>query len=382
MNIKKIFKINILVLTFICLLLISSCGGKKPEYVAKKYSYFGYLDTMSYITVQFDKKQISEVDIKYQMSKVDEILLDIERNFSIEQTDMMKSYNIEKSIVMEVNENAGKKDEAGNLIYTTVSEDFMFLLKESIKISEMLNGTFDVTVGPLTRLWDISGQVDLPSEFVSIPTEEQVIETLKLIDYKKILIDEENLKVALPDQNMKLDFGAIAKGYAADKVCEYMRTLNITIALIDLGGNIYSIGESPVTKTKMAVRNPFYSYGGTSPYQLMSAELNEVSFVTSGTYERYVVKDGVTYHHLLNPLTGYPFDNNIMSVSIIGPSSAICDGLATGIYGLGLEAGIEKIKSIDGYMGLFITSDKKVYIVGDVVFIPEDGTTEFEFIYC
>ena len=138
MNIKKIFKINILVLTFICLLLISSCGGKKPEYVAKKYSYFGYLDTMSYITVQFDKKQVAEVDIKHQMSKVDEILLDIERNFSIEQTDIMKSYNIEKSIVMEVNENAGKKDEAGNLIYTTVSEDFMFLLKESIKISEML----------------------------------------------------------------------------------------------------------------------------------------------------------------------------------------------------------------------------------------------------
>lgn len=380
-NIMKNKFLNILLILLSILLV--SCVNKskdKPNYVIRKYSYYSYLDTVSQITVQFDTKKISEETMKEKMSYIDNILLDIEKTFSAEQTIHMQFQNIAKSLLMEVNENSGKKDEKGNYIYTKVNQEFINLTKESIRLSNLLEGSFDVTIGPLSSLWDISGQVDSPNPI--IPTDEKIKEKLKLVDYTKILIDEENQQIALKEANMKMDFGAIAKGYAADKVLEYMKTLDIKVALINLGGNIYSYGESEKEPITLSIRNPFYddNPNSTEPYTVATAEITNISAVTSGTYERYIVVDGKTYHHLLDPKTGYPFDNELLSVTILGASSALCDGIATGIYGLGLEKGIETIKNMDGYQAVFITKDKQIYIVGDVNFTLDNGTNEFQII--
>ena len=341
---------------------------------------YSYLDTISNVTIQFDTNVTSIEQMDYNMRQIDNILLDIEKTFSVEQTINMQLNQVSKSLLMEVNNNSGLVDENNNLVYTQVNDDFIYLLKQSMYISELLNGSFDITVGPLTNLWDIPGQMGLGEPYIKIPTEEEINEKLQYVDCSKILIDEENKKVALP-QGMKLDFGAIAKGYAADKVVEYVKTLDYEIVLIDLGGNIYTIGESPTTTATIGVRNPFWTNGSTEPYQLMKTTKKDISVVTSGIYERYIEKDGITYHHLINPLTGYPFDNEILSVSIIGESSALCDAIATGIYGLGLEAGLEKIKTLEGYSAVFITKDRNIYVVGDIEFSQEAGTDAFTFNY-
>ena len=375
----KFIKQLILLLLPCLLICLVGCRDevKEPEYVIKKYSYYGYLNTNSSVTIQFDKNVISEEEMKTKMNNVDKILVDIEKDFSMKKTIFMDG----PSLLMQVNANSGKLDENNNLVYTKVNKKFMNMLKTSIQVSELLDGSFDVTVGPLTRLWNISGQVGYDSMFVKIPTAEQVEEAKALVNYKYILLDEENMQVCLPIEGMEIDFGAIAKGYAADCVLEYMKTLPIEVALIDLGGNIYTYGSSPTTSQSVGVRNPFYNNDTTQVYQLMSADIRDISIVTSGTYERYVVKDGVTYHHLLNPKTGYPFDNEMYCVTIIGKSSMFCDAIATGIYGLGLEEGINMINQIDGYSAIFITTDKKVYLTKGLNFVPTEGTDDFTFIY-
>ena len=378
MRLKFIKQLILLLLPCLLICLVGCRDDvKEPEYVIKKYSYYGYLNTNSSVTIQFDKNVISEEEMKIKMNNIDKILVDIEKDFSMQKTIFMDG----PSLLMQVNANSGKLDENNNLVFTKVNQKFMNMLKTAIEVSELLDGSFDVTVGPLTRLWNISGQVGYDSMFVKIPTAEQVEEAKALVNYKNILIDEENMQVCLPIAGMEIDFGAIAKGYAADCVLEYMKTLPIEVALIDLGGNIYTYGSSPTTSQSVGIRNPFYNNDTTQVYQLMSADIRDISIVTSGTYERYVVKDGVTYHHLLNPKTGYPFDNEMYCVTIIGKSSMYCDAIATGIYGLGLEEGINMINQIDGYSAIFITTDKKVYLTKGLNFVPTEGTDDFTFIY-
>ena len=351
-----------LLLLLVCCLSIclSGCKEDEPDYVIKKYAYYGYLNTSSNVTIQFDRNLISEQDMQKKMNEIDKILVDIEKDFSMKKTVFMDG----PSLLMNVNSNSGLYDENENLIYTKVNKRFIEMLKTAIEVSNKLDGSFDITVGPLTRLWNISEQAGIDSMFVRVPTEEQVLEKLSLIDYKRILIDEENLSVALPVKGMEIDLGAIAKGYAADLVLEYLKTLPIVVALIDLGGNIYT----------------FWTPESTEQYNLMSQDIRNTSVVTSGIYERFIVKDDVTYHHILNPKTGYPFDNEIYSVTIIGPSSMYCDALATGIYGLGLEEGLNRIEQLEGYSAVFITKDKKVYMTKGLDFIPSEGTEDFTFI--
>lgn len=376
---SKFIKQLILIILPCLLICLVGCrtAEVEPDYVIKKYAYYGYLNTNSSVTVQFDRNVISEEDMKRKMNNVDQILLNIEKDFSMKKTIFMD----EPSLLMKLNDTSGRLDENNNQIYTKVNQRFLNMLKTSIEVSELLNGSFDVTIGPLTKLWNISEQVGYDPLFVKIPTNEQINEKLELVNYKYILIDETNLQVALPLEGMEIDFGAIAKGYAADCVLEYMKTLPIEVVLIDLGGNIYTYGDSPTTSQSIGIRNPFYNNDTTQPYQLMSADIRDVSIVTSGTYERYVEKDDVIYHHLLNPKTGYPFDNEIYSVTIIGPSSMYCDAIATGIYGLGLEEGINKINEIEGYSAIFVTTDKKVYLTKGLDFKPEKGTDDFTFIF-
>jgi len=380
MNNKNKF-VSILI---ICLLLFitTSCKEKKqePNYKTMRYSYYSYLDTNSTITVQWDTNECSVEQMNFYMKKIETILSNVEKVFSPEITIQMQLHITGISELMEFN-SMTKLDVEGKPIYMEVSNDFIEVLKKSEEISNLLNGYFDVSVGPLTSLWNISNQVGLDSEYVKIPTDVEIQEAVSLINYKNILIDEENNKIAVTNKDMKLDFGAIAKGYACDKVFEYMKSIPyVTICLIDLGGNIYSFGYSDISTTTMAVRNPFYENAATDFYTLLETTNNDCSMVTSGIYERYIVKDNVTYHHLLNPETGYPFDNNIECVTIIGLSSMTCDALATGIYGLGLTEGISIIQSLDDYDAIFVTKDKKVYVVGNIPYTPTEGLEGFEFI--
>lgn len=370
--IKKIIKISTIIIVLLFCITLTSCK-KKPEYKIASRVYHLYLDTISSVAVEYDatKKTISTVE--KELAAVENILLNIEKEFSAERTFYMKQNQILKSTLMEVNENSGIKP-------VVVSDDFIVLLKQALEIATLTDGGFDPTIGPLTSLWDISGQAGGFEEEHHIPTDEQIKQVLSLIDYRQIQIDETLKTVYLPKKGMQLDLGAIAKGFAADKVMDYMKTLDYEYISVNLGGNLIVAGESNIyaqrgEKVSSSLANPLGE--GT----ILSTKESDLTIVSSGVYERYITVDGVRYHHILDPKTGYPCNNEIMMVSIFGKSSCISDGLSTGVFSKGLQEGIKLVQSLDDYRAVFITSDYKIYIVGDIEYqLTEIGLENFEVI--
>lgn len=158
-----------------------------------------------------------------------------------------------------------------------------------------------------------------------------------------------------------IDLGAIAKGYIADQVKTYLKKQGIKHAIINLGGNVDVIGTKPDgSKYNIGIQKPFDESGEA----ITSVQLKDQTVVTSGIYERYFKKNGKLYHHILDPRTGYPCENNLYSVSIITDSSTKADALSTTCFLLGYEKGMELIQSMDGVEAIFITDDEKVHKIG------------------
>lgn len=235
-----------------------------------------------------------------------------------------------------------------------ISEDVLPLIEKAAEYSEVHGGGFDYTVGPITDLWRIG------FEDARVPEPHEIEEALPLVDYQKVELDSENNSVFLTEPGMKIDLGAIAKGYIADEVKEVFQENGITTAIIDLGGNIVVMGDSPTRETggfNVGVQDPFDSRGT----YVAALNLKNQSIVTSGIYERYLEQDGEVYHHLMNPQTGYPFENELASVTIISDDSIDGDALSTVTFGFGLEEGLEYVNNFEGIEGVFITQDREIY---------------------
>ena len=157
---------------------------------------------------------------------------------------------------------------------------------------------------------------------------------------------------------MGIDAGAIAKGYIADRIKDYLLAHGVESAIINLGGNVLCIGEKPDgTPFKIGLQKPFEGRNEI----ISNLSINDMSVVSSGVYERHFVVDGENYHHLLNPATGYPYDNGLIAVTIVSPRSVDGDALSTTCFSLGLEKGLELINSMDGIYGYFITDDYEIH---------------------
>lgn len=281
----------------------------------------------------YDSKVDSEI-----FTKVFAQIRDIEERMTVKK-------DIEKSEIIKLNKNAGRG-------YIELSPDIIYLLEKSKYYSDISRGKFDITIGPLVKLWSIDTQE------VSKPTEEKINKARNLVDYRNLLIDEEENKAFLTQSGMEVDLGAIAKGYAADKTIEILKKAGINKAIINIGGNIYALGEKDKsTPWKIGIQDPFRPINNYLAYILVK----DKSVVTSGSYEKRVEIDGRVYHHLLEPQTGYPVENNLAAVSIIHPSSTDADALSTTAFLLGLEEGLELIESLSHAEAIFITKDKKIY---------------------
>ena len=244
------------------------------------------------------------------------------------------------------------KDKAGS-DYVRVSDDTFKVIKEAIDFSKASNDTFDISIGPIIDLWGIG------TDNAKVPTKEDIQSKLSLVNYKNILLDENTHSVKLSKKNMKIDLGGIAKGYAADKIYAYLKEENLESALINLGGNIYALGtKSNNQPFSIGIQDPTKARGNS----IGNIKISNKSVVTSGIYERYLEFNDKIYHHMLDPHTGYPFDNNLSSVTIVSDTSMICDALSTTTFGLGIEGGMKLIDDMDGVDAIFITKDKKVYL--------------------
>ena len=230
-----------------------------------------------------------------------------------------------------------------------VSEETYDLIKKSLAYSELSDGAFDITIGSVHSLWNFT------DDSCMVPSDESIKEELSHVNYQNInLLDD--LTVQLTDPKTRIDLGGIAKGYIADRLKDYLLSQNVEHGIIDLGGNILTIGaRTDGTAYHIGIKEPF------SNQVLTSVDVNDQSVVTSGIYERYFIKDEHIYHHVFSPKTGYPVDNNLAGVTIVSSHSVDGDALSSICLILGLEDGMKLIERLDDIEAIFVTRDHQSF---------------------
>lgn len=322
-------------LLFGVLLIVSGCGKKNEAriLVDEPYSRTEFLmGTVVNVKVYNEGK---EAVLDQAFDRIEELAAKI-------------TVNEKGSEIDQVNAQAGNEP-------VVVSDDVYELLKAAYTYSRESEGSFDMTIGPLTNLWHIG------FDDARKPEQSEIDSTLPLIDYQQVEFDDQKHSVYLPKKDMLLDLGAIAKGYITDEVVKVLKANEVDTAIVDLGGNIFVLGHSPRAENaawNVGVQNPFETRGEI----LGSLPVTNQTIVTSGIYERFIEVDGVNYHHLLDPNTGYPFDNDLAGVSIVTDKSIDGDGLSTVIFSKGLKAGLDFVNQRENVEAIFVTKDRAVYV--------------------
>ena len=237
-----------------------------------------------------------------------------------------------------------------------VSDDLAELISEGLDYSELSKGAFDIAIEPLTSLWDFT------AEDPQVPEDSLIQAALPKCDYHNISVDKDKNEITLKTDDTTIELGAIAKGYIADRLKDYLISQNVKSAIINLGGNVLCIGGKPDNSAfKIGIQKPFADRSET----IAVMDIRDKSVVSSGIYERCFEQDGILYHHLLNPKTGYPYDNGLIAVTIISDKSVDGDALSTTCFALGLEDGMKLAESLDDVQAFFVTSDYEIHYTKD-----------------
>lgn len=230
-----------------------------------------------------------------------------------------------------------------------ISEDLASLLSQGLSITRESDGAFDIAIAPLTSLWDFT------AEDPKVPDDAAIQKALPLCSSDGVTIDGQD--ITLPSDDIQFDVGAIAKGYIADRMKDLLVKKGVKSAIINLGGNVLCIGSKPDgTPFKVGIQKPFADRNETEAVM----DITGKSVVSSGIYERCFKQGGKLYHHILNPQTGYPYDNGLISVTIISDQSVDGDALSTTCFALGLEDGL-KFAEKKGVQAVFITEDYELH---------------------
>lgn len=221
--------------------------------------------------------------------------------------------------------------------FVSVSDDTFKTVERAIYYGDLSGGKFDITIAPVSALWDFKNQV--------VPSKDEIAEALQSVDYHSVEIKKSEISL----NGKQIDLGGIAKGYIADKAAEYLKEKGVKKALINFGGNICMIGQ--------------YNIGIKKPFDnsvIASVSLQDKCAVTSGIYERYTQKDGKIYHHILDPKTGYGVDNELASVTVIGEKALDCDALSTVCILSGTEKGLGIINNTADTEAVFIDRENNI----------------------
>lgn len=313
---------------FVCclagMIFLTSCGNKVADNKTTSKSFFA-MDT--YMTITADGKNTESI-----LDKAEEKVLELEKLWSV--TD-------KNSEIYAANHSNGES--------ISVSPETADLIDFSLDISEMTNGAFDCTMYPVLTEWGFT-----TSEY-RIPEDDRIKELLKNTGYEKIDFDGNNLTVP---ENMQIDFGAVGKGYTGDLVIGFLKENGIKSALLDLGGNIQTIGTKPDgTYWKLGLRSPF------DEGNFATLEIADSAVITSGGYERYFIgDDGETYWHILDPETGKPVKSGLVSATVIGKEGRLCDALSTSVFVMGLDKSTEFWKNRNDFEMVLVTENGGIYI--------------------
>ncbi len=373
----KVFATCLLILTLIITQTACASNSNSQENAGVSKTSF-HLDTICTITIY----GIADADGSLAAMTDEELNKDILQLITdafklCDNYEKLLSKTIEDSDIAKINAAGGEP--------VAVANETIEVLQKGIYYGELSGGVFDITIGKATDLWNFrdaeDAETDDESAASKVPDAGELAEAMKHVDYTKIKIDGNTVK--LEDSDMEIDLGGIAKGYIADRVTAYLEGEGVVSAVVDLGGNIVTIGGKSDTLIVAAdeesgeAQTPF-NVGIKDP-QSETGELIGIvpaadkTIVTSGTYERYFIEDGVKYHHILNSETGYPTDTDVLSATIIADKGASvdCDGLSTTCLALGVDKALALIQSIDGVETIIVDSDGEIHTSSDDIGLTE-----------
>jgi len=235
-----------------------------------------------------------------------------------------------------------------------IDEETFFMLKRSQDFSNLSKGAFDITIRPAASLWGIGKKGDY------IPDSQNLEELSELVDYRGLILDQKNGTAMLQKAGQQIDLGGIAKGYAADKARDHLVQNGCRTALINFGGNIATIGRKQNgERWQIGVQNPLVKRGAF----IGTVGLADQTMVTSGVNERFFIRDGKRYHHILDPRTCRPADSSLLSVTVVGNRSIDMDALSTALFVLGPTEGA-KLANQAGCHALFILTNRQILATG------------------
>lgn len=308
--------------------LLTAC--KSPEVNPPVYQTgFISMDTYISLTVYGEKGEEAAKDCQGE----------------IERLEALMSVTDPDSEVSKINLSGGEK--------VTVSGDTAAVIAQALQTGRESGGALDITLRPVVVEWGFT------TGDYKVPDKETLKKLLENVDYKAVKL--EGSSVTLPE-GYQIDLGSAAKGFAGDKTVEILKEKGITSALINLGGNVQTVGKKPDgTDWRVAVRNPF------NESNMCVLEVSDKALVTSGNYERYFEdENGARYHHIIDPADGYPADNGIVSATIIGDSGLSCDALSTAVFVMGSDKAEKLWREKGGFEMLLVTDDKKILITDGI----------------
>ena len=241
-----------------------------------------------------------------------------------------------------INKNSGLKP-------VKVDKELFQLIERALKVSRLTNGAFDISFASMDKIWKFDGSMS------TMPSADIIKKSVEKVGYQNILLDTENQTVFLKLKGMKIGFGAIGKGYAADKAKALLIEKGVEAGIINASGDLNAWGKQPNGKDWMvAIVNPLNK---EKVFSWFSAHNNAV--VTSGNYEKYVKFNGELYSHIIDPRTGYP-SKGILSVTVFTKTAELADALATSIFVMGTETGLDFINQLKGVECIIIDADNKI----------------------
>ncbi|MGN1141844.1 MAG: FAD:protein FMN transferase [Oliverpabstia sp.] len=304
---------NIIWVVFLGCLFVSGCGSENRE-MDIEYSEEVTLESEDPVTNEIFAMDTYMVVTAYgdtAQEAVDEAVVEIRR------LDEKLSTGDENSEIYALNVQGG-----GN-----ISEDTEYLIERSLEIWEDTDGRFEIGIYPVMKLWGFTD-----GEY-KVPSEETLQKLLTMADSSQIILDEEKSTVSFGKKGMQIDLGGIAKGYTSSRIMDIFRDHGVTSGLVSLGGNVQVLGNKPDgSKWRVAIQSP------TNEEEYLGVlEAEDCAVITSGGYERYFEEDGITYHHIIDPSTGYPADSGLDSVTIVSKDGTLADGLSTALFIMGKE---------------------------------------------
>jgi thiamine biosynthesis lipoprotein len=237
-----------------------------------------------------------------------------------------------------------------------INNDTSEVIERALWYYENTNGAFDITIKPLTELWGIG------KKYSYIPTEAMIYSKRRKVNASRLHLSSDKLHLQLDIKDGAIDLGGIAKGYAADEVKRIILENGIENAIINLGGNIVTIGSKPdKSPWRIGVQNPLEPRGE----YLGIINANNKTIVTSGTNEQFFIKDSIRYHHIIDPRTGYPAQTSLLSVTAVCDNSMDADALTTSLFVLGYDEGIKLLEKV-GADAIFVTSGMDIKVTDGI----------------